>query len=86
MLYPYWISLMYPSWVTREPCAQVVSPFPRAGRRRLPGTRRDVRYLVRSRVGWALVQIGLRLVVRPAEAHPGTPAVLREQHTEDDDR
>jgi hypothetical protein len=32
------------------------------------------------------VQIGLRLVVRPAEAHPGTPAVLREQHTEDDDR
>jgi hypothetical protein len=84
--HPYWASFSQPywasfslSWISREACADEFVPFVEAGRRRSAVTRRNRRHPIRRRVGWTLVQIGLRLVVRSTEGLPGRPVVPRLQ-------
>jgi hypothetical protein len=59
MQFQYWVRLMYWPWVTGARPAYAVIPFPASARKRSPGRRRPIRV----RIGWAMVQIGLRLVV-----------------------
>ena len=79
MIYQYWVSLMYSPYVTGAPSPYVTGLFPAPATKRSPGRRPPIR----SRIGWAMVQIGLRLVVGPAEPVSITPAVLRGQDAGD---
>ena len=73
MIYQQWVAMMYSPWLTGTPSAYVTGHFPAPARKRSPARRRPIR----SRIGWVMVQIGLRLAVGQAERGSVTPAVPR---------